>query len=170
MKRYSFPSFIFPVILAGCIIFFTCGSGCIRYTSPTETATPSTSTLQETPVQTPGVTLAATPPPFPLSPETSPGTLSQSTGSLIIWSSPPACSVYIDGMYVGDTPTGRDSLTTTTESGPHTVKITKIGYEDYTQNVFVSAGGSDIVTATLSEKTFPYYTLNPTPAFTESFT
>jgi hypothetical protein len=71
-------------------------------------------------------------------------------------------------MYVGDTPTGRDSFTTSTESGPHIVKITKIGYEDYTQNVFISRGRSEIVTATLSEKTFPYYTLNPTSTFTES--
>jgi hypothetical protein len=34
--------------------------------------------------------------------------------------------------------------------------------------VYVSAGKSLIVTATLSEKTFPYYTLNPTSTFTES--
>jgi hypothetical protein len=72
-------------------------------------------------------------------------------------------------MYVGDTPTGRESLTKSIKSGPHIVKITKIGYEDYTQNVFVSVGRSDIVTAALSEKTFPYYTLNPTSTFTESF-
>jgi hypothetical protein len=72
-------------------------------------------------------------------------------------------------MYVGDTPTRRDSLTISLESGPHTVKITKIGYEDYTQNVFISGGKSEIVTADLSEKTFPYYTLNPTSTFTENF-
>jgi hypothetical protein len=54
------------------------------------------------------------------------------------------------------------------ESSPHIVTITKIGYEDYTQNVFVTAGSSEMVTATLPEKTFPYYTLNPTSAFTVS--
>ena len=169
MKSYSFHSFMFPVILTGLIIFFTCCSGCVHYSSPTETATLSTSTLPGFPAQTPGVTPTTTLPPSPFSPETSTGTLSPSAGSLIIWSSPPACSVNIDGMYVGDTPTGRDSFTTSLESGPHIVKITKIGYEDYTQNVFISAGRSDIVTATLSEKTFPYYTLNPTSTFTESF-
>jgi hypothetical protein len=120
------------------------------------------------PAQRPGVTLAATIHTSPFSTETSTGTTTQSTGSLTIWSSPPACSVYIDGMYVGDTPAGRESFTKSIKSGPHTVKITKIGYEDYTQNVYVSVGKSEIVTAVLSEKTFPYYTLNPTSTFTES--
>ena len=169
MIRHSFHPLIFPVILTGLIIFFTCCSGCIHYSSPTETATPPTSTLPGIPVQTPGVTSPATPTQLPFSTEPSTGTLSPSTGSLIIWSSPPACSVYIDGMYVWDTPTGRDSFTTSIKSGPHIVKITKIGYEDYTQNVFISGGRSGIITANLSEKTFPYYTLNPTSTFTESF-
>jgi len=72
-------------------------------------------------------------------------------------------------MYFGDTPTGRESFTKSLKSGPHIVKITKIGYEDYTQNVYVSVGKSMIVTAALPEKTFPYYTLNPTSTVTESF-
>jgi len=169
MKSYSFHSLISQIILTGLIIFFISCSGCIQYSSPTEIATQPTSTLQGIPAQTPGVTSAATLPISPFSTETSKGTLSQSTGSLIIWSSPPACSVYIDGMYIGDTPTGRESFTKSIKSGPHIVKITKIGYEDYTQNVYVSVGKSDIVTAVLSEKTFPYYTLNPTSTFTESF-
>ena len=169
MKRYSFHSCIFPAILTGFIIFFTCCPGCIHYASPPGPATPSTTTVPQIPARTPGVTTAATLPPSPFSPETSPGTLSPGTGSLVIWSSPPACSVYIDGMYVGDTPTGRDSLTLSSESGPHIVTITKIGYEEYTQNVFISGGRSEIVTASLSEKTFPYYTLHPTSTFTESF-
>jgi hypothetical protein len=71
-------------------------------------------------------------------------------------------------MYVGDTPTGQDSFTTSIQSGPHLVKITKIGYEDYTQNVVISGGRSDTITATLSEKAFPYYTLHPTSTVTES--
>jgi len=72
-------------------------------------------------------------------------------------------------MYAGDTPAGRESLTALITNGPHTVKITKIGYEDYMQNVYVSVAKSSIVTATLSEKTFPYYTLDPTSTVTESF-
>jgi hypothetical protein len=72
-------------------------------------------------------------------------------------------------MYVGDTPTGRESFTKTIQNGPHIVKITKIGYEEYTQNVYVSVGKSGIVTAVLSEKTFPYYTLNPPSTVPESF-
>ena len=169
MKSYSYHSLISPMILAGLIIFFTSCSGCIHYSSPTETATWPTSTLPGIPAQTSGVTSAATLPVSPFSTETSPATLSQSTGSLTIWSSPPACSVYIDGMYVGDTPTGRESFTKSIMNGPHIVKITKIGYEDYTQNVYVPVGKSVIVTAALPEKTFPYYTLIPTSTVTESF-
>jgi PEGA domain len=165
----SFLSLISWTILAGLIIFFTTCSGCTRYSSPFEITTQPTSTLRGMPAQTPGVTSAATIPISPFSTETPTGTSTQGTGSLIIWSSPPACSVYIDGMYVGDTPTGRDSLTKSVKSSPHTVKITKTGYEDYTQNMYVSVGKSEIITAALSEKTFPYYTLNPTSTFTESF-
>ena len=167
MKRHSFYSLISRLILAGLIIFFTGCSGCIHYSSPTETATQPTSTLRGIPDQAPGVTSAATLPIPPLLTETSTGTSTQSTGSLTIWSTPPACSVYIDGMYAGDTPTGRESFTKSIKIGPHTVKITKIGFEDYTQNVYVSVGKSVIVTAALSEKTFPYYTLNPTSTITE---
>jgi hypothetical protein len=72
-------------------------------------------------------------------------------------------------MYAGDTPAVRDSFTKIVRTGPHTLKITKIGYEDYLQNISVSAGESLVVTATLSEKTFPYYSLHPTSPFTESF-
>ena len=169
MKHHSIHSLISWMILAGLIIFFTSCSGCTRYSSPSEGATQSTSTLHGMPAQTPGVTSEATLPVSPSSPETSTGTSAQSTGSLTIWSSPPACSVYIDGMYVGDTPAVRESFTKSIKSGPHTVKITKIGYEDYLQTVYVSVGKSVIVTAVLPEKTFPYYTLNPTSTFTESF-
>jgi hypothetical protein len=70
-------------------------------------------------------------------------------------------------MYAGDTPTGRESFILAVKSGPHTVKITKIGYDDFTQNVYVFVGQREIITATLSEKSFPYYTLHPTSAFTE---
>lgn len=169
MNRDSMKLLIFRMIPAGIIIFFISCSGCIHYSSPSEIATPPTITLGEMPAQTEGVTPAATLFISPLSPESSPGASAQGTGSLTIWSSPPACSVYIDGMYAGDTPVGRDSLTALIKNGPHTVKITKIGYEDYMQNVYVSVGKSSIVTATLSEKTFPYYTLDPTSTVTESF-
>lgn len=168
MKSHSFHSLIFWTVLAGFIIFFASCSGCTHYSSPSERVTQPTSTLYGMPAQTPGVNPAATIPILPFLTETSVGASTRGTGSLTIWSSPPACSVYIDGMYAGDTPTGRDSLTTSVKSGPHTVKITKIGYEDSTQHVYVSVGKSEIVTVVLSEKTFPYYTLNPTSAFTES--
>ena len=167
MKRHSFHSLIFATILAGFIIFFATCSGCIHDSSPSETATQPTSTLRGMPAQTPGVAPAAALPLSPFLTETPAGASTQSTASLTIWSSPPACSVYIDGMYAGDTPTGRERFTTSVKSGPHTVKITKIGYEDYTQDVYVSIGKPVIVTAALPEKTFPYYTLNPASTRTE---
>jgi hypothetical protein len=157
------------MVLAGLIIFFTCCSGCTHPASPSEGAPLPTSTLQGMPDQTPGVTFEATVPVSPFLPETSTATSAMSTGSLTIWSSPPACSVYIDGMYVGDTPAVRESFTKSIKSGPHTVKITKIGYGDYLQTVYVTGGKSEIVTAVLPEKPFPYYTLNPTSTGTESF-
>ncbi len=169
MKRHSFPSLISWAILAVLILFFTSCSGCIQYLSPTERDTQPPNTLRGMHDQTPGMTSALAIPVSPLSPETTTGAPARSTGSLTIWSSPPACSVYIDGMYVGDTPTGRESFTKSVKNGPHTVKITKIGYEDYTQNVYVSIGESVIVTAALPEKSYPYYTLNPTSAFTEPY-
>jgi hypothetical protein len=72
-------------------------------------------------------------------------------------------------MYAGDTSPGRESFTKVIKNGPHTVTITKIGYEDYVQNVYISDGESLIVTAVLTEKTFPYYTLNRISTVTESF-
>jgi hypothetical protein len=169
MKSHSINSLTSWMILAGLIIFFTSCCGCIQYSSPSEGATQPSGTLRGMQALTPDVTSAATIQISPFSTETSTGTSTQGTGSLTIWSSPPACSVYIDKIYVGDTPTVRESFTKSIKSGPHIVKITKIGYEDYTQNVYVSVGKSEIVTASLLEKTFPYYTLNPTSTFTESF-
>gem|GEM_PF-1772949 len=169
MKRHSFHSFISWMILAGLIIFFTGCSGCIHSSSPPGPAIEPTGTVRGMPDQAPGVTPAATTPISPFLTETSPGASTRSTGSLTIWSTPPACSVYIDGMYAGDTPPGRESFTQSITSGPHTVKITKIGYEDYTQDVIIPLGKSVIVTAALPEKTFPDYTLNPTSTVTEPY-
>jgi hypothetical protein len=169
MKNHSFNKLNSWMILTGLIIFFMCCCGCVKYSSTSEGNIPLTSTTHAMPIQTPIVTSTVTPGITPFFTETSTGTSTQSTGSLTIWSSPSACSVYIDGMYVGDTPTWRESFTKSVKSGPHTVKITKIGYEDYTQNVYVSVGQLEIVTATLSEKSFPYYTLNPTSTRTEPY-
>jgi hypothetical protein len=169
MKNHLFGKLNSWIILTGFVIFFMCCCGCLNDSSASGGTVPPLSTSMVMPTQTSIVMPAVTSGKTPFLPETSPGTSTQSMGSLIIWSSPPACSVYIDGMYVGDTPLGQESFTKSVKSGPHTVKITKIGYADYTQNVYVSAGKAEIVTATLSEKPFPYYTLNPTSTFTEPF-
>jgi hypothetical protein len=168
MKRDSLRSFMVRVILAGIIIFFISASGCIQYSTPYETATLPTITFGGMPARTDSVTPAATLSLSPRSMETPIGVPARRSGSLVIWSSPPASSVYIDGMYVGDTPAVRGSFTKVLSIGPHAVTITKIGYEDYREQVYVSEGETLVVTATLPEKTFPWHTLNPTSTFTES--
>lgn len=168
MNRDFLCSCMFRMILAGILIIFISASGCTRYSSSSEPVTLQTGTSAGMPARTDSVTPAMNPFLSPLPTETTVRAPARSTGSLIIWSSPPASSVYIDGMYAGDTPAVRGSLTKVLTTGPHAVTITKIGYEDYQEQVYVSAGESLVVTATLPEKTFPYYTLMPTSTFTET--
>ena len=168
MKQNPLRSCMSGMILAGMIIIFITASGCTQYSSPIEPATLPTGTSGGMPAWTDSVTPATTLSLSPFSTETPTRVSDQSTGSLIIWSSPPASSVYIDGRYAGDTPAVRGSFTKVLTTGPHAVTITKIGYGDYRENVYISAGESLVVTATLPEKTFPYYTLMPTSTFTES--
>jgi hypothetical protein len=167
MKNHSAQTFQCWIPFIGCIIVFMGICGCVQHISTSaDNYSPGSSSI-EMHMQTPMVTLSvqpemtsssAVPPANPVPP---------GTGSLTIWCPPSACSVYIDRMYVGDTPPGWGSFTTSVKSGYHTVKITKIGYEDYTQDVYISDGRSQTITANLSEKSFPYYTINPTLTRTE---
>ncbi len=82
-------------------------------------------------------------------------TLEEKTGSIAISSSPSGASVYLDGSYKGVAP-----LTISDVSiGSHTVKVTKSGYEDYSESVYVSAGSTEYVSASLTRKPTP----TPTP-------
>jgi hypothetical protein len=168
MYGNSRNSKMFRMILAGLLIFLISASGCVRYPSPSGTATLPAGTYDEMPARTEDVTTAATLFPSPLSTDTPAGAPAQRTGSLVISSSPPASSVYIDGMYAGDTPTVQGSLEKGVKTGPHTVRITKTGYDEYHENVYIFGDESLVVTATLPEKPFPYYTLNRASTFTES--
>ncbi|UXM84176.1 protein kinase domain-containing protein [Methanococcus aeolicus] len=65
-------------------------------------------------------------------------------GYLTIYTSSGA-KVYIDDKYVGYPPIRQYEL----YEGQHTVKITKDGYNDYTEDVYISAGGSKTIKANL---------------------
>jgi len=84
------------------------------------------------------------PTPLPTTPPTSPrgGT---SSGSLDISSTPTGASVYIDGTYKGGTPLVVSGLS----EGSHRVRLSKSGYNDHTQTVFITAGKTTIVSANI---------------------
>ncbi|NIA12213.1 MAG: PEGA domain-containing protein, partial [Nitrospiraceae bacterium] len=66
-------------------------------------------------------------------------------------STPSGASIYLDSTYRGTTP----KTLTDVPVGAHTIKLTKSGYEDYTETVYVSAGESASVIG--------YLTATPTP-------
>ena len=68
------------------------------------------------------------------------------TGSLDIRSTPSGASIYINNTHKGVTPKVVSGLS----AGSHQVKVTRNGYRDDTQTVFVTAGGTTPVSATLS--------------------
>ena len=71
------------------------------------------------------------------------------TGNIYVRSDPSGASIYLDGIYEGTTP----ATISDTSPGSHTVKLTKSGYEDYTTTVYVSAGDTESVDATLTPET-----------------
>ena len=71
-------------------------------------------------------------------------------GYLTIYTSSGA-NVYIDGGYVGHPPIRQYKL----YEGYHTVKITKDGYNDYSESAYISSGDSKILNAHLDLKSSP---------------
>ena len=69
------------------------------------------------------------------------------TGSLSIGSSPSGASVYVDGTYKGVTPLIVSDLS----PGSHQVRLAMTGYYDYSPTLFVTAGETTPVSATLSQ-------------------
>lgn len=76
-----------------------------------------------------------------------PGT---STGTLVVWAYPNGGKVYLDGVYRGDTPVYYDSTwgirgfnPLTLEglsAGPHQLRVTEEGYQDYSTTVTIVGG------------------------------
>ena len=77
-------------------------------------------------------------------------TLPKATAEIKTTSSPSGVNVYVDGSYKGRTPMTISDVS----PGPHTVKFTYQGYDDYQKEVSVSAGDVISIPATL-QKSFP---------------
>lgn len=77
------------------------------------------------------------------------------TGSISVSSTPPGASVYLDGGFQGITQPGNPIDLTAIPPGPHTVRLVLAGYQDYTGNVQVQAGGVAMVDAVMIPSTNP---------------
>jgi|WetSurMetagenome_2_1015567.scaffolds.fasta_scaffold25850_2 hypothetical protein len=70
-------------------------------------------------------------------------------GSIDISSSPTGASIYVDGSYIGTTPSTADDLV----AGSHRVLLQKSGYTDWAKMVKVKEGDTTIVDADLASVT-----------------
>jgi PEGA domain len=93
------------------------------------TASPTATTVAVTPP--PAVVVTATPTIWVTEPPT--------TGSLVVYSSPPGASILIDGIYYGATP---DTVTGVPE-GNHILRLSLSGYYDYEGSIYVGAGRTE---------------------------
>jgi len=71
------------------------------------------------------------------------------TGSVLVTSSPAYASVYLDGVYHGQTEPGTPININGVSAGTHTVKVTLAGYQDSVTSVTVNSGQTSTVTANL---------------------
>jgi len=74
------------------------------------------------------------PTPIPTVPKPSPTTLK--TGYVSISSTPSNVDIYLDGLYKGTAPLTVSDVS----AGYHTIKLIKSGYEDHTEEIYISAG------------------------------
>jgi len=77
------------------------------------------------------------------------------TGSMSVSSTPSGASVYLDGGFQGITQPGNPLDLTGIPPGQHAVRLTLAGYQDYTQNIQVLAGGITLVEATMTPSSSP---------------
>ncbi len=71
------------------------------------------------------------------------------TGSVSVTSNPAYASVYLDGVYHGQTEPGTPLNINGVAAGTHTVKVTLSGYQDSVTSVTVNSGQTSTVTANL---------------------
>ncbi|MBC7319579.1 PEGA domain-containing protein [bacterium] len=83
------------------------------------------------------------------------------TGSLYVESNPRDASIYLDGNYEGETPKRIDFIPV----GSHTVRISKEGYRDHVQQVWIEANRLTTVSVSLVAETTRYkLTINSNPS------
>jgi len=73
----------------------------------------------------------------------------RTTGTIAISSTPSGASIYFDGVYKGTTP----KLLTDVTQGPHDVKLTLSGYNDWSYKTLASEGGTSYLKAELTTAT-----------------
>lgn len=115
---------------------------------PAPTTTQTTATLKTTvPVTTRTTTVIATPPPTSVPTVTTTFTESETSGSVVVYSSPAGASILIDGVYAGTTPRTVNGV----PAGPHILRLSLSGYDDYEGSIYIVPG----------ETTQGYGTLQP---------
>ena len=95
-------------------------------TMPTTIVITQKTTVMTTQPETPATTLN------PIPSETS----LQTTGSVMVYSSPIGASVLIDGVYYGTTPANLTGI----QQGNHIIRLTQSGYYDYEGSIYVIPG------------------------------
>ncbi len=73
-------------------------------------------------------------------------TVKKGYGSIKVSSNPSGADVYVDGIHRGKTPLSISKII----EGAHSVKLTKFGYEDVSETIYVSVGETTYVSETLS--------------------
>jgi len=109
-----------------------------------------------------GITKQITAPMVPSSPGTAPDT----TGQLIVGSTPSGAGIYLDNKYSGVTPIVLANI----PAGSHTLVLRQGGYQDWTSTVIVTGGGYAEVSGTLVSGSTPAKPApaNPVPQPTKS--
>lgn len=77
-------------------------------------------------------------------------TVKKGYGSIRVSSNPSGADVYVDGIHRGKTPLSTSKII----EGAHSVKLTKLGYEDVSETIYVSVGETTYVSETLSFATW----------------
>ncbi|HOP66130.1 MAG TPA: PEGA domain-containing protein [Methanoregulaceae archaeon] len=72
-----------------------------------------------------------------------------STGTISVATNPPGASVYVDGIYRGETPQDGYLFLHDIAIGAHAIEIGRTGYQDYSGTVQVSAAGDTQLSTTL---------------------
>ncbi len=93
-----------------------------------------------------------------------PGPTPDTTGQILVYSTPSGANLYLDNAYKGLTPLTLSDI----PAGSHTVTLRMNGYQDFTKQVTVTAGSVADGSGTLSPSASPVKTTGPAPQPTKS--